>query len=709
MLLVGGVVHGQYGLLLDQEKRMMRSDFLRFKQRLNLRLEAAAGLAAVVAADQSTAQALARRDRTELIRKYQGLFEELQFRQGIKQFHFHQYPPRSFLRLHQPEMFGDDLSYRQTIQRALETLKITTGLEEGATGLGLRGVAPILYQGRLVGSVEIGSSIERPFLVEFQRDFSEDLTLYAPDPEESAGVRVIAATDSGLTRLAGDVYRQVLERGRIRFMTLERRRGGLAVLIGPIRDYRGKVAVLVEIVMDRTDTLSLLRRQTLTIIAFGLVLLTVALVFVWWVSTQFLAPIGTLVNQSERIAAGEQVPEMTVTVRDEFGTLAQALNYMLSVLEESRSRLRGQARELEIRVRERTAELVQSEEKFRTLVEHIPLVVYRLESSLVRTFVSSHIEKLTGWPPEDLVGGPAVWMSTIHPQDREKVLSAKRECLETGRVFEMEYRLQDRDGQEVDILDHAEPFYDESGAVRYLEGFMMDVRERRRLQDQALQAEELKTLSEISARLAHEFRNPLSVVGLTARRLSRQLQESDPASTYAHILIEQVARLEQILTMIQSYLQPLSLQVREVDPAAFFRKIIETSKIFLEEKEIGLELDIPEELPPVQMDPDRLEHSLVSLIRNAVYQMPPRGLLRVSVVLDGQSVEVRIVYPAGYLPDDQLRHYFFPFTTEEADSSLVDLPLVPVCVHKHNGVINIGREGDDFVAVTISLPLSAEG
>ena len=414
-------------------------------------------------------------------------------------------------------------------------------------------------------------------------------------------------------------------------------------------------------------------------------------------------------NQAERIAAGEQVPRMTITVRDEFGTLAQSLNHMLAVLEESRHRLQDQAQELEVRVRERTEELVQSEEKFRTLVEHIPLVVYRLERSLVRTFVSSHIERLTGWPPEELVGGPAVWTSTIHPLDREMVLQAKRVCLERGGVFEMEYRLQDRDGQEVDVLDHAEPFYDEAGGVRYLEGYMLDVRERRRLQDQAVQAEELKTLSEISARLAHEFRNPLSVVGLTARRMSRHIQETDPSSTYAKILLEQVGRLEQILTMIQSYLQPLTLRFREVDTAMFFRNIAEKSREYLKEKEIGFDLDIPEGIPPLKVDPERLEQSLVNLIRNAVFQMPPRGHLRVSVAHDGPSVVIKVVYPAGYLPDDHLRHYFFPFTTEDADTSLVDLPLVPVCVHKHNGVISIGREGDDFVAVTIRLPIRGAG
>ncbi|MEW6262091.1 MAG: cache domain-containing protein [Thermodesulfobacteriota bacterium] len=698
-------IYSQHQILVTQEEYRMRDNFRHLEHRIKSRLNFSGAMASLVAASPAAQKALAEKDRDELIREYRPLFDDLRTRVGIKQLHFHLYPPRSFLRLHRLEEHGDDLGYRETIRKACETGGVVTGLEIGLTGFGLRGVAPIFYQGRLVGSVEFGSSLEQPFLYQFKEDFGLDLTIYVPAPDAPRGFNVLATTSGARTFPAPETYGQVLEQGRTVFLTFQAGNDRLAVLAGPVFDFKGRAVAVIEITVNRAVTLGLIQRHILWLVTFGLVLLVLALIFVWRISTLFLAPIGTLISQAGKIADGERVGQLEVKVRDEFGVLAQALNRMLASLEASRERLRNQAHELEIRVQQRTGELVQSEEKFRTLVENIPLVVYRLERDLIRSFVSNHIERLTGWPPEDVVGGPAVWSSLIHPRDRNRVVEAKRRALETGEVFEMEYCLQDRQGQEVDVLDHAEPVVDESGRLLFLEGYMLDVRESRRLREQAIKSEELKTLSEISSRLAHEFRNPLSVVGLSARRLAKVTPITDSRSLYVEFILEAISRLEQIINMIQSYIQPMGLSLKLIEIDSFFRDLARRGRSFLSEKEARLVLDFSDGLPWLNLDPDLMGRAVLNLMKNAAFQIPPRGTITFRVAPNHKTVEIKLIYPAGYLPDDQLRHFFYPFTTEEADSSLVDLPLVPVIIHKHRGIINVVREGEDLVAVSIILPI----
>jgi PAS domain S-box-containing protein len=705
IFLVGWEIRTQNNMLAQQEESRMQDNFLHLKQRLQLRLDSSGAMARLVAANPLVQKALAEKDRQTLIDLYQNVCAELTQQVGIKQFHFHIFPGYSFLRLHSPERHSDELSsYRQTISRAYKTGQVVSGLEYGATGFGLRGVAPIYYQGELVGSVEIGWSLELPFLQRYMQDFDSHITLYTPDPAAPEDFRVLATTSESLTFLASSIYKQVMGGGEPGFKTMQINDRNLAVLVGPVKDFQGRTVAVIELVRDRSGTLDLIRKHATLIISFALAILILALVFVWWISALFLAPIWVLVDQAEKITSGERVPHMDITVRDEFGVLAESLNRMLTSLEDSRYRLQNQAQELEVRVRERTAELVQSEEKFRTLVENIPIAVYRLESGMIRSFVSSHIERLTGWPPEELVGGLVVWSSVIHPQDRRRVMEEKRRSLEAGEVFDMEYRLVDKQGQEVPILDHAEPVGGENGRTRYMEGYMLDLRDRKRLEEQSNKAEELKTLSEISTRLAHEFRNPLSVVGLSARRLSRIIEGTQAGAPYVKIIIEEVARLEQILRMILSFIQPLEVHPHPVSTALFIKDVTRSAHPILEEKGIELSLLLEEDLPDVNLDSERLSHCILNLIRNAAYQVPSHGVIQLIVTSEGRDVFIKFVYPAGYLPDDQLRHYFYPFTTEEADTSLVDLPLVPVCVHKHDGVIDVDREGDDLIAVTIVLP-----
>ena len=705
VLLVGWGLHGQYRALSRQEEARMRDGWQYLENRLALQLDYAGALSRLIAATPEVQQAISHNDRESLIKIYKNEYVVLAGQAGIKQFHFHVFPAKSLLRLHDPKHSGDLLVNRGTISKAYETGSTVTGIETGLTGFGMRGVSPVYFEGRLVGSIEIGMSLEQPFLERFKDDFGLDITLYQHEPEsKKLPFRVLASTNSVMSHLDEKAYQNALQFGRVTFETLHTQTRELALLVGPIRDFSGKVAIVIELVRDRTELLANFREQVKLMVGLALVALLLAMLFVWRISDLFLQPINEMVDQAEKITAGERAYQVRVVANDEFGTLATALNRMLAGLEATQNRLKEQAQELEIRVRERTRELVISEEKFRNMVEHIPLVVYRLEKGLIRSFVSPYIESLTGWPPEEQVGGQAVWSGHIHPRHREKVVVTKERCLQNGSFFEMEYNLQDRHGNEVPILDHAVPVFDEHDRVLYMEGYMMDIREQKRLQEQAVQAEELKTLGDISARLAHEFRHPISVIGLSAKRLAKNMSASDPASAYSKILLEQAARLEGIINTIQTYIRPMGLRRSYINGSRFFKALATQLDEHMREKEIGLNLEMPADLPELFIDSYLMRRAFNNLVRNAVYQMPNRGMLDFTVAQDNRTVTIQLVYPAGYLPDDQLRHFFFPFTTEEEDTSLVDLPLVPVIIHKHNGVINVGRKGDDLVAVTIQLP-----
>lgn len=112
-----------------------------------------AAVAASLTATPNVADAFARRDRDELLALTAGPFATLEADFGAAQLHFHTPPATSFLRAHQPDHFGDDLSaIRQTVVVVNETRTPVTGLEFGVFGLGLRSVVPVEHEGSHIGS-----------------------------------------------------------------------------------------------------------------------------------------------------------------------------------------------------------------------------------------------------------------------------------------------------------------------------------------------------------------------------------------------------------------------------------------------------------------------------------------------------------------------------------------------------------------------------
>ena len=148
--------------------------------------------------------------------------------------------------------------------------------------------------------------------------------------------------------------------------------------------------------------------------------------------------------------------------------------------------------------RERAEEaLRRSEQQFRTLVEQIPAATYTqkmAEPQSSRTnptlYASPQIEAQSGYPPQAFVEDPELWISLLHPADRERVLAEDRRTDETGEPFRIEYRMITRDGRVLWIRDEAVLVRDEEGRPRFWQGVMFDITEGKQTEEALRESEE---------------------------------------------------------------------------------------------------------------------------------------------------------------------------------------------------------------------------
>jgi diguanylate cyclase (GGDEF)-like protein/PAS domain S-box-containing protein len=126
------------------------------------------------------------------------------------------------------------------------------------------------------------------------------------------------------------------------------------------------------------------------------------------------------------------------------------------------------------------------EARYQALVEHIPAVTYidaadRTSSSL---YMSPQVEDILGYPPEEWLSDPELWVKLLHPEDRERVITEHLRTNASGEPFIEEYRLLARDGRTVWIRDEAVLIKDEEGAVRFWQGVMIDITDRKDAENQ---------------------------------------------------------------------------------------------------------------------------------------------------------------------------------------------------------------------------------
>lgn len=664
----------------------------------------AVSIASSMARNPEVAAALASHDRLRLIELCYPTYLFIKQQYGVSQFNFHTLPPRMFLRLQRLYEFGDDLGYRKTIQDSLDTGAETYGLEEGLTGYGIRGVAPVCHQGQIVGTVEIGFNFGSLFLWEMKKQFGIEALLLLPTDNATSFVSTENTLSKEVVR-NGAAYREVFTTGHPTLFIRRDIDGEFAVWVSAVQDYKGKTFGLAELRADRGSTQRVTDHYRWLMMGIGFLGMIFSVGAIYLISSYFTKPIAKMVSFAREIATGSQVYPLGLRPAGEIGVLAEALDEMLLSLEQSREKIRDYAENLEQMVHLRTRALRESEEKYRTMVESVPLVVYRLLSNGRVIFVNHYIEDILGTPIWHVMEDVSFWKNKVWEEDRARIWPLMERCLKEGVEFKAEYRIRHDNGKLVFVLDHAQPVLDEKGHVETVDGFLVDVSDRHQLQHQILQTEELRTLTEISARLAHEIRNPLVAAGGFARRLLRGLPEEDPNREKVQIIVQEVARLEKILEKTLAYLKPFEIVSERASLNDLVLEVLAEQRDLFKEHLMTCSVQLTSTLPFISLDRSLFKRVLGSVAQALVSYCQNGGELSVRTYSGEKTVHVEMEVGSAQISPDDIDHFFYPFTTRLDPTKALDLPLAKMIIHKHRGIIQLRRKEPAKLILNISLPL----
>nr|WP_249139390.1 cache domain-containing protein [Bradyrhizobium japonicum] len=316
MWIIGGIID-------RADQRELRSHYDALLSRIAEESRRAAAMSTVVAAMPATQDAMAKQDRNALIALFGPVFAATKSEYGVEQFQFHMAPATSFLRVHQPAKFGDDLSgFRKTVVAANQDRKVVVGLEGGVAGLGIRGVVPIAQAAKHLGSVEFGLTFGQSFLDDFKANRHVDVAFHLAD---GSGFKLFGGT------LKGKSFFDATDYGRAAGGDFTVRQGKLdstpvAALLGPIKDFSGKPLGAVELVMDNADYVASADRAwwlSLGIAALGLVL---AAIVGYLIARSIARPILSITSVMRELADGRLDVDVPVsTTNDEVGAMVKAV------------------------------------------------------------------------------------------------------------------------------------------------------------------------------------------------------------------------------------------------------------------------------------------------------------------------------------------------------------------------------------------------
>jgi len=314
----------QNTIVSESEERELRTYLNQFKTSVNAEAMRTLALADFVAEMPEAQAAFAARDRDRLEHLFAAGFPAMKKDHGVLQFQFHTPPATSFLRVHKPEKFGDDLSgFRHTVVKSNETQGKISGLEVGVAGLGIRGVTPVFHDGEHVGSVEFGLSFGQKFFETFKKNTGADAALL----EQRDGV--FSVFGSTFPKDFIDPESPWLQQAINTEASLESKDvSGVphAMMSMPVHDYSGAPLGVVVLGVDRSffegEMQAALQHSLMTLFA----ILLVAGILTFFIDRSIAEPIVHMTTAMDKIAHGDLEMEVPAQGRkDEIGDMASAV------------------------------------------------------------------------------------------------------------------------------------------------------------------------------------------------------------------------------------------------------------------------------------------------------------------------------------------------------------------------------------------------
>jgi signal transduction histidine kinase len=329
-------------------------------------------------------------------------------------------------------------------------------------------------------------------------------------------------------------------------------------------------------------------------------------------------------------------------------------------------------------------------------------------------FVSDSITPMTGFAPMRFVDEPEIGLGRIHPDDVSAVADCLMAASQTG-AYACEYRWLCADGNYRVFLDQGvlAPRHDGDGME--IIGTILDVTDRRSLEEQLTQARKMEAVGQLTGGVAHDFNNLLTVVLGNADILLRRGLADDKQTRQVGAIRQAAERGQTLTRQLLAFSRRQQLNPVVIELNALVRDFAPLLQQAVGEG-VTLDLALSDAAVCAHVDPTHLENALLNLAVNARDAMAREGTLsiRVDSGTEGSQTEGRVLITvsdtgAGMAPEVAAR-IFEPFytTKDVGKGSGLGLSQVYGFVRQSGGEVTVDTALDRGAAFTLSLPRSAE-
>ncbi|MEX2272707.1 MAG: two-component regulator propeller domain-containing protein [Vicinamibacterales bacterium] len=355
-----------------------------------------------------------------------------------------------------------------------------------------------------------------------------------------------------------------------------------------------------------------------------------------------------------------------------------------------------------------------SEKQFRDLFDNVFEGLYRTTPDGQVLLANRALAQMLGYASSEELRQVNPHDFYVRPSDRDRFqASLARE----GEVHGFEVDIRRPDGRSITVLENARAVRDETGSVRYIEGTMVDITERKYLEDQNRQLQKMELVGRLASSIAHDFNNLLTpILGY-----SDELLEELPGGDSRRADVEEIRKAAESAASLTRQLLAFSRQ-QIVEPRVLDVNDVARALDRILRRLVGEHIEIRLDLDPagahIRADAGQIEQVLVNLVVNARDAMTLGGAVTIATshapldagaaaalnVAPGRYVVITVTDTGPGIPDEVMAHLFQPFFTTKRHGTGLGLSTVRDIVLRSGGAIGVDSARGRGASFRVYLP-----
>ncbi len=433
--------------------------------------------------------------------------------------------------------------------------------------------------------------------------------------------------------------------------------------------------------------LKILRKPIKSSYMMALLMVTLLILFsaTWfgfYLAKDITVPIKELAEATHRIATGDLNFRIQMNAADEIGTLVQSFNQMTGDLQVSRLELEQRRKYMEIVLKNVAAGVISVDEKgtvttINTSAEQ--MLEVKGETVLGKNFSQGL--------PKEYVGQIEELLSELK--------SSRRDSIEKQLTVNLK-------GKSLSLLINLTALKDEEGRPLGVVAVFDDF-------TQLIKAQRMAAWREVARRIAHEIKNPLTPIQLSAQRLRKRYLENlqQDGTIFDECTQTIVKQVEELKGMVNEFSNFARMPASQPTPNHLNEIIRETLVLFeAGHREIRFEF-IPRELPILEIDRDQMKRVMINLIKNSLAAVERDGEIKIQTSYDPklQIVRLEVSDNGCGIPDEDKGRLFEPYYSTKKSGTGLGLTIVNAIVSDHNGYIRVRDNEPKGTTFLIELPV----